>query len=92
MRLHLAIGTCVLAPLLSLTASAETNSRFAGVAVLTLRVDGEVEVDPQGKVLSHSFKTELPDDISEVVSRAVEGFVNRAAEHELRAHLLHCLV
>jgi hypothetical protein len=42
--------------------------------VLTLRLDGEIEVDPQGKVLSHSFKTELPDDVREAVGRVVQGF------------------
>ncbi|MCC8363839.1 hypothetical protein LK996_12220 [Lysobacter sp. A6] len=74
MRLPLAIGTCVLASLLPLASSADEKSRFDGAAVLTLRLDGNIEVDPQGKVLSHSFKTELPDDIREVVTRVVEQF------------------
>jgi hypothetical protein len=70
----MAIWTCVLASLVPFASRADEKPRFEGAEVLTLRLDGQIEVDPQGKVLSHSFETELPEDIREVVSRAVEGF------------------
>jgi hypothetical protein len=40
-------------------------------SVLTLRVDGDIEIDATGHVTSHTLKTELPPDMQALVDKAV---------------------
>jgi len=42
--------------------------------VMTLRIDGEVEVDKNGNVSSYHVETPLPEEFGEIVDKAVAGW------------------
>jgi hypothetical protein len=43
-------------------------------SVLTLRVDGEVEIDAHGRVASHKLDTPLPDEFQTLIGKAIAGW------------------
>lgn len=45
-----------------------------GEAVLTLRVDGQLSIDPQGNVVDYQISTKLEPQVEKLVRRAVPGW------------------
>ena len=57
------------------SAQAGTKVQIAqGESVLTLRVDGELTIDPEGRVKDYAIRTKLEPQIQKLVSKAVPGW------------------
>ncbi len=63
------------AMLVAPSVNATTDGEVAkGEAVLTLRVDGELSIDPQGKVADYRIRTKLDPQLARLVQRAVPSW------------------
>ncbi|WP_036166376.1 hypothetical protein [Noviluteimonas dokdonensis] len=51
-----------------------SDTRPAGEQLVTMQVNGEIEIDPQGRVTAHSIETDVLPAIREVIARAVAGW------------------
>lgn len=71
MEPRITFRACMLALAMSSAAHASNPKDFVGENVLVMRVDGEIEVDPQGKVASHQLKTEVTEDIRALLAKAI---------------------
>lgn len=65
----------ILAVMLAAGVQARTKVQIPqGESVLTLRVDGDVTIDPEGKVLAYQLLTELDPQIEKLITRAVPAW------------------
>ena len=65
----------VTAMLAATSASAATNVQIAqSESVLTLRVDGALSIDPEGRVMDYRISSKLDPQVEKLVRRAVAGW------------------
>jgi hypothetical protein len=54
--------------------AAQTNNAPSLESVLTLRVDGNIEIDAHGRVASHKLDTPLPEEYVALIDKAIAGW------------------
>jgi TonB family protein len=59
------------APAAAVTAAAEAAPAAQGEAVITMRLDGEISVDPQGRVHDYKIRTDLTPGVRALLDRVI---------------------